>query len=136
MTGRDQNTPPGYNPEASKSRAARGRWIPLDEALRHEPSAWLRGVGDTLLRRARSGQLRTCGHPHAALLCLWQPDRLRCGSCARRDCSLTGEADRTCDRCGAVDLEAFSGHVYLTVGVGLVCFGLCGACTEAEGVAS
>jgi hypothetical protein len=106
---------------------------------RHESSFWLRGRLTDLGTRLRSGQMEICPNlrpQNDAVAVLWAPGWLSCG---RRGCVrcashvlVTGDADRTCDRCGAVvdtihpEIVAAGSHL-------LVMFGLCAPCHRREG---
>jgi hypothetical protein len=104
----------------------------------HEPSAWLRGPLAALGDGLATGRVTRCAHlrrtPGAvAYHALWAPDTLLCAFCAPTT-ALTGDADRTCDRCGRVaerihpDLVAAGPQV-------LVAFGLCRDCQGREVIA-
>ncbi len=98
----------------------------------HEPSAWLRDRLTDLQRRYVSGQLRHCGHLapwQQAVAPLWA-DVVTCGPCASQN-RLSGDLDRTCDRCGIVCRGPI--HPCVTLfGPLLVCFGLCPSCQRRE----
>lgn len=105
----------------------------------HEPSFWLRARLADLGTRLLTGQLETCPSLRAhqdAFVALWASDWLACGRLECVHCTsrvrLTGDADRTCDRCSAV-----VDTIHPTVVVGganlLVTFGLCGPCHRREG---
>jgi len=99
----------------------------------HEPSAWLRGRFADINRRAAAGQVAHCGHIEpgsVGALMLWHDDLVCCGRCVER-LRLTGDPDRTCDRCGAV--VPLIHPTTLTAGPELlVGFGLCPACHRKE----
>lgn len=98
----------------------------------HEPSFWLRSRAEDLPTRGRSGQLRPCPHlwPGApGYAVLWAPDRIVCPACLPT-VSVTGDADRTCDRCAVV---ADLAPAMVAAGPALlVVFGLCAACIARE----
>lgn len=95
-------------------------------------SLWLRGRLADLQARWSSGQVYRCPHAlpgHPAAACLWAPNRLICTACAP-ELHLTGEAERTCDRCSAVVRKIQSELVL--IGTVCVIFGLCAACHARE----
>ncbi len=99
----------------------------------HEPSAWLRGRLANINHRAAAGQVAHCGHvePGAVgALVLWRDDLVCCGGCAEW-LRLTGDPDRTCDRCDAV--VPLIHPTSVTAGPTLIVgFGLCPDCHRKE----
>lgn len=109
------------------------RWHQLSD--RHEPSAWLRDVVATITRRAATGSLRRCRHltGPAGAVALWEPSRIVCDACF--PILVDGsDADRTCDRCGAVvdRIHPFRLPVPTAVGLVVLCGGLCPDCLLRE----
>lgn len=99
----------------------------------HEPSWWLRSRLVDLQARDRAGQLLPCPHlwPGApAMVALWAPDRAACSTCAPT-LVVTGEADRTCDRCAVVADQVAPALVGASPTL-VVVFGLCAACFDRE----
>jgi hypothetical protein len=100
------------------------------------PSAWMRQQLAGLRVRLALGALNRCEHLRdgnatgPTVMALWS-DAAVCFGCRRR-LRLTGDADDTCDRCGALSrptiwphvVEAWPGHVVL--------FGLCHGCHGSE----
>jgi hypothetical protein len=85
-------------------RFADSSFAELDYA---DVSEWVRlSVADTLLRFHR-GTHDTCTHnpsparPQPVLASAWRPGLVTCGRCTHLF-KATGDADRTCDRCGRV----------------------------------
>lgn len=101
----------------------------------HEPTLWLRGRLLDLDARWRTGAFTTCEHLRPGVhgvTALWHPDLVTCGPCARTF-RLTGEADRTCDRCGVVTDTAAGIHPeIMAFGNVAVAFGLCRECHRKE----
>lgn len=89
-------------------------------------------VGDLVagfLGRAAFGGGRTCGHleqPRPVFGAAWLGDLLLCAPCAAVQLRLTGEPDRTCDRCGEVVDLIRPGTVQ--AGPVIVFYGLCERC--------
>src|SRR4051794_30690919 len=77
--------------------------------------------------RGRSGQIAGCGHlppGTIAFAALWAPTRVVCAACMPA-LRLSGDADRTCDRCGAVGEPGVHPVMVAATAWLLVSFGLC-----------
>lgn len=102
---------------------------------RHEPSFWLRGRLADLFTAARLGAVRPCQHLRAGMIgsaVLWAPDQVVCGPCTA-GFALTGDADRTCDRCGVVTSGKGIHSCIVAASSNLVVsYGLCGPCYRRE----
>jgi hypothetical protein len=124
----------------SNRRKLRPRPHPRWKSADHEPTVWLRGRLGELLAAHDAGQVELCDHLAAGsrefgVTALWRPDltvchRLECGS----RLLLTGDADRTCDRCGTVADVIHSNHVSpLHARPDLIVhYGLCCRCQRLE----
>lgn len=105
----------------------------------HEASHWLRNRLADVGNRLLGGQVEMCPRvqPHIdGFIALWAADWVACGW---RDCShcesrlaLTGDADRTCDRCSRVVDVIYPELVVVGPNL-LVTFGLCDSCHLREG---
>lgn len=105
----------------------------------HEPSHWLRTQLAEVGARLVAGQLDMCPQvrPHVdGFIALWASDWVACGWRACGHCesrlALTGDADRTCDRCSNV-VDIVHPEVVLVGPNLLVAFALCSACRQREG---
>lgn len=106
---------------------------------RHESSFWLRTRLTDLGARLLSGQLEVCSslRPHDdAIAPLWVPNWVACGRRGCPECSsrvlLSGDADRTCDRCSAV-VDKIRPEIVAAGANLLVMYGLCPRCHQLEG---
>lgn len=100
----------------------------------HEPSWWLRSRLVDLHTRGRAGQLDPCPHLRpgtTAFAALWAPDRVVCAGCVP-SLRLTGDADRTCDRCGIVSPTGVHPAMTAASPSLLVSLGLCRGCLGKE----
>lgn len=101
----------------------------------HEPSFWLRARLADLRTRHLTSQFKACPHLRVgvpAVVALWAPDRVVCVPRCARTLRLTGDADRTCDRCGTVADRVHPEIAAPSPGL-VVVFGLCPACHRREG---
>lgn len=105
----------------------------------HEPSFWLRTRLADLGTRLLTGQLETCPRlrpHHDACVALWASDWVACGWLGCGHCKsrvrLTGDADRTCDRCSTV-VDTIHPEIVAAGPNLLVTFGLCAPCHQREG---
>jgi len=101
----------------------------------HEPTLWLRNEISAIRQAAQGGRVEQCGHlapGQAAVVALWRPERAWCAWCASA-LMLTGDADRTCDRCQRVGAPGELIHpCVVDAGAALVLLGLCPGCSRAE----
>lgn len=98
----------------------------------HEPTLWLRGRLHDLRNHWRTGAFDTCGHLKpgtVGVTALWRPDLVTCPPCSPVF-RLTGDDDRRCDRCGAV--QATIHPEVVGFGHALVMLGLCPGCHRKE----
>lgn len=99
----------------------------------HEASWWLRTRLVDLDTRDRAAQIAHCEHLRGggpSFAALWAPDRIVCVHCVP-ELRLTGDADRTCDRCGAIATGVHPVVVAASETL-LVSFGLCRFCFRRE----
>lgn len=118
-------------PAARMARAAGGGGG-MTFVAGHEPSLWLRARLADVATRWAAGDIDTCRHLRLGMVgvaAMWAPRRVVCGSCSPQ-LRLTGDADRTCDRCGHVGVPIHAEIVNL--GPALVLFGLCPPCHRRE----
>ncbi len=101
----------------------------------HEPTLWLRNEISAIRQAAQAGRVEQCGHlapGQAAAVALWCPDRAWCAVCVPA-VALTGDADRTCDRCQRVGAPGELIHpCVVDMGPALLMLGLCPGCSRAE----
>lgn len=104
----------------------------LDSFEHHEGSAWLRHRLHGLLTDLRAGRATGCPHHPGgvAFAALWRPGVICCTGCLRDVLGVTGEADRTCDRCAQV-VDVIHPDM-VAVGGLFVMLGLCPACQHRE----
>lgn len=103
-------------------------------ATADEVPEWVRvGLSEALLAFC-IGSAATCRHspdparPEPVFAAAWRPGVISCAACCGYLFRLSGDRDRTCDRCGRVDRERGVYPCQTALGLVSFLFGLCHDC--------